>query len=112
MRDVRDVRERLVAQVVRLPVKAVRLPVKAARLLRQQVQSARVLDGARYLAMKFGGHASCTTWKDFSAFSGKLCQNLWVVVVHFFQWDVEAATRHAAVRSTEIGHSLSCLWLH
>lgn len=81
-------------------------------MLAQQVQSASLLDRTCDFPMKLGGYARGPPWKDLATLSCELREDLRVVVIYFFQRDIESTARHATVRSTKVGHSLSSLWLH
>ena len=81
-------------------------------MLAQQVQSASLLDRTCNSPVELGGHSGGAPRKDFAVLGGELRKDLRVVVIYFLQWDIEAPPRHATVCSTEVGHSLSSLWLH
>ena len=81
-------------------------------LLGKQIERTRVLDRTGDSAVQLGRDAGRSARKDLAAFGGKFRKDLRMLESHFFNWNVEATARHAAVRSTEVGHSLSGLWLH
>ena len=69
-------------------------------LLHQQHRSA-ALDLTRDFAVHVCWHASHAAGKNFAAFGDEFFQEIWVLIIDRFESDVDAASRHWPIGTTE-----------
>ena len=77
----------------------------------EQVDRTRLLYRVGDLAMQLGGNSGHAARKDLSGFGGELGEKLRVGGDDQIGRDIMPATRHHAVRLTEIDTALDCFWL-
>ena len=79
--------------------------------LRKQINGPGLLDCVVDLAMKFRGNSGHAAWQDLTRLSGELGEKLRIGGDDQIGRDIMPATRHHAVRLTEIDTALNCFWL-
>jgi hypothetical protein len=62
--------------------------------------------------MEMRRHSSHTAGQDFSAFSDKFFQQIWILVVDGLGGNVDPAARHDSIGAPEIGSAFGVFWFH
>ena len=77
----------------------------------KKIDRAGLLDRAGDLAVELCGNSGDAAWKNLSGFSRELAKKIRIGADHLIGRNVMPATRHHAVRLTEIDTASYCFWL-